>query len=264
MGIHVVNLAKGLASLEVRAVIATPDALYSEEITRAGFVEVPFSQIGDYKFPNNETADLVHAWTPRQHVIRVTMDACRSHGCPYFVHLEDDEDEVTALLTGSTVEELRRRLEVHNMSPIPDTLMHPSTMGPFMAGARGVTVIIDRLFDFKPQNIPGLEIWPAAEDDIFYPQQADQSLRAKIGAWPSTKVITYNGNVHNANVAEVRSLYLAVELLARSGMDVILIRLGSDFMDILPEGIPPTRIVNVPFQSRRDVARHLGIADYLI
>ena len=39
---------------------------------------------------------LIHAWTPRENVRELTEELAARYGCPYFVHLEDNEDLITA------------------------------------------------------------------------------------------------------------------------------------------------------------------------
>ena len=59
----------------------------------------PRFQVLDYEegilhgvsFPNGRSADLVHAWTPRELVRKTTMSLVRRYNIPYFVHLEDNE-----------------------------------------------------------------------------------------------------------------------------------------------------------------------------
>ena len=87
---------------------------------------------------------------------------------------------------------------------------------------------------------------------IYFSQGGDGGLRAELGIPADTNILVYNGNVHPANVNEVRSLYLAIGALARGGTEIVLVRLGTDNAPVLtPELSDIARlIVKVPFQPR--------------
>jgi glycosyltransferase involved in cell wall biosynthesis len=199
-------------------------------------------------------------------VARITRGAAAAHGCPYVVHLEDNEHAIAAAFMGLSVDQLLTRAAADSQFVIPDNLAHPRDMRTFLQGAAGITVLINRLLEFKPPAIPGLEIWPAAEDDLFYPRPADPALRADLGIGADARVLVYNGNVHPANVAEVRSLYLALGALARSGMEIVLVRLGTDDVPVLPPELDEIgrRVIKVPFQPREHIPRYLALADVLV
>ena len=73
------------------------------------------------RFPDGKPPTLVHAWTPREAVRRLTEELSARHGCPYVVHLEDNEDAITASRLGLTLEELHAR----PLGQVPETLAHP-------------------------------------------------------------------------------------------------------------------------------------------
>src|SRR5262245_29938798 len=52
------------------------------------------------RFRDGRRPDLIHAWTPREGVRTLVRDLVQTYSCPYLVHLEDNEDYVTAKLTG--------------------------------------------------------------------------------------------------------------------------------------------------------------------
>src|SRR5204862_225629 len=47
---------------------------------------------GALRFPDGGPPSLVHAWTPREGVRELTEEVGSRYGCPYVVHLEDNED----------------------------------------------------------------------------------------------------------------------------------------------------------------------------
>ena len=167
---------------------------------------------------------------------------------------------------GFTISELREHIIANSLPPVPEFLADPTDMQHLLLGSIGVTVLVDRLFEFKPDWLPGLEIWPAAEDNLFRAEVADRELRDSLGIGPSAAVIVYHGNVHPANIKEVRSLYLAVGALARENVDIVLVRLGQDSvpgsMSNLMEFECP--VISVPFQPRERLPRYLALADLFV
>jgi glycosyltransferase involved in cell wall biosynthesis len=265
-GIHVSNLATAISGVGADVAVAVPDGEDDSEPAVSAFRLVSYSAAMGLRFEDGLGAELIHAWTPRQHVARITRILSAAHGCPYAVHLEDNEHAITAAHLGQSIDELRARVAHNPHLDVPERLAQPTDMQAFLEGSVGVTVLMDRLLEFKPAHLPGLEIWPAAENELFFPQPKDPNLRAELGINDRSKIVVYNGNVHPANVSEVRSLYLAIGALARSGMDIVLVRLGKDYVSVLPkelEGIARL-VIAVPFQPRERVARYLALADVLI
>ncbi len=173
---------------------------------------------------------------------------------------------LSAAFMQTTLKELLTRSENDPSFVVPRQFSHPVEMREFLASASGVTAIVDRLLEFKPSSVPGLELWPAAEDDIFYPQEPDLLLRRELGIANGTKVVTYHGNVHAANAKDVRSLYLAIAAMAQHGQNIKLIRLGYDSVEIELKEWPNFKrsIIQIPFQPRHEIARYLALADVLI
>jgi glycosyltransferase involved in cell wall biosynthesis len=246
--------------------VAFSDGSDARPLSTGAFKPVTYGAAAELRFADGRGADLVHAWTPRQLMAETTRRLCTAHGCPYVVHLEDNEHVVAAAHLGLSVEELLTRANADPNFDVPDHLSHPVDMRNFLESAAGVTVLMDRLLEFKPSRLPGLEIWPAAEDVLFYPQETDPALRASLGIRDSAKVLTYHGNVHRANAAEVCSLYLAVGALARDGVDVVLVRLGEDYSEFLPMNLPEIQhfVVKLPFQPRKEIPRYLALADVFV
>jgi glycosyltransferase involved in cell wall biosynthesis len=265
-GIHVSNLAHGISELGADVVVAVPDGLDRAVPKDHRYTSTSYSGASRFRFKDGMGADLIHAWTPRQHVAEVTRELAKCHGCRYVVHLEDNEYAITAAHVGLSASELRERFTTDRLPPIPKYLADPRDMQKFLSESAGVTALIDRLLEFKPEHLPGLEIWPAAEEELFRPVAGDRHLRDELGIGPNTTTVVYNGNVHPANVSEVRSLYLAVAALARKNVDIVLVRLGRDGVSVLPEGLAESEcpVVSLPFQPRERVADYLALADVLV
>ena len=210
--------------------------------------------------------DLIHAWTPREAIRKLTENLVNRYGCPYFVHLEDNEDFVTAALTGLPLDRLLALPDSVVDSRVGETWSHPRRMRSFLAAAAGVSLLIDRLAEFVPDNAPHATFWPSCNEDIFRPQEPDEKLRLSLGIGKSEFLLTYNGNVHAANLAEMRSLYLAVGLLNRFGHRVRLIRLGIDTVDIFGAARSQLQpfIIPVGLKAYHEQPRYLALADALV
>jgi glycosyltransferase involved in cell wall biosynthesis len=210
--------------------------------------------------------DLVHSWTPREAIRKLTQNLVERFGCPYFVHLEDNEDFVTSVLTGLPLEQLLVLPDSIIDPRIGGTWSHPRRMRAFLAGAAGVSVLIDRLSEFVPDHVPHVTIWPSCNEKAFYPQDADEDLHFLLGIAKGEFVLTYNGNLHAANLTEMRALYLAVGLLNRVGHRVRLIRLGTDFADAFGEARSQVEpfIIQLGHRPHNEQSRYLALADALV
>ena len=150
----------------------------------------PRFQVLDYEeavfhgvsFPNGRGADLVHAWTPRELVRKTTMSLVRRYNVPYFVHLEDNE--ITILLDELPLWSLKEleHLPTRALDAIvPDHCIHPHHWRRLLAGAAGVTALIDRLLEFKPSHVPGMVFFPGYDGEFAKIASRDEELRTALG-----------------------------------------------------------------------------------
>jgi glycosyltransferase involved in cell wall biosynthesis len=264
--VHVMNLANAIAELGADVAVAVPEGDDTQPAGAVRFKPITYQAAMGLRYQGGQGPDFIHAWTPRQHVARITRALSSAHGCPYIVHLEDNEHAITAANLGLSVAQLRALAAAQPHFAVPDHLAQPQDMQAFLNGSVGVTVLMDRLLEFKPPALPGVVIWPAAENELFYPRTADLALRAQLGIPKHAKVLVYHGNVHLANVGEVRSLYLAIGALERQGVDIVLVRLGADDVPVLPPemGSIARLVIKVPFQPREQISRYLALADVLV
>jgi len=269
---HVFSIANELQALGVEAMVFVPHkpgtvrahgaprfrVLHYDEALRQPLV-----------FPDGRGPDLIHAWTPREQVRRVTEALARRYGVPYLVHLEDNEEVIVAdELGGPSFAEL-------GSLPLPliDRLVavhrsHPVYYPRFLANAAGVTVIMDRLLELKPAHVPGVVFWAgfeAAFADI-QPDQPDPAFRRRLGLASTDLVTAYTGNVHSSNVAEARSLVAAVAALRRRGHPLVLVKTGWNLVDIpyYAEGQRQGFIIDLGFCPRGDMPKLVATADVLV
>jgi glycosyltransferase involved in cell wall biosynthesis/2-polyprenyl-3-methyl-5-hydroxy-6-metoxy-1,4-benzoquinol methylase len=267
--IHIFNLANRLAEQGVACVVCVPTGKDTVAVLGdARFRSLDFAEAleGRVAFADGQGPTLVHAWTPRESVRALTERLVERHGCPYVVHLEDNEDLLTARQLQIPLSELHASPVERFDKLVGAGLSHPGRCREFLAGAAGVTVIIDRLMEFKPPGVPGEVIWPAFDEHLFKPQPADPALRRRLGLGEADRVVVYAGNVHAVNLAEVASLYLAIGAINRAGLAVKLVRVGRDFADPLEGPLAALRqhVIDVGYRPHVEIPRYLALADALV
>jgi glycosyltransferase involved in cell wall biosynthesis len=218
-------------------------------------------------FPDHRGPDIVHAWTPREHVRRFAL-ACleRVPTARLFVHLEDNEDHLLSACTGKSQAEL-----IALGSSVVDgaacaLLAHPALYPKLLRRASGITVITPRLREFAPPEVPVCELAPGLEPAFFGPRPPDPNLRESLGLRAGEKVIVYPGSPSFANEAEMRSLYGAVALLGHRGHPTRLVRSGftaTEFRASLPDDLQ-ANVVELGFVQRSLIPSLLALADVLV
>ena len=219
-------------------------------------------------FPDGRPADVLHVWTPREHVRRAA-ELCRQHtpGARLFVHLEDNEEHLLAAFAGVPCENLRAMDDAALAAHLPAHLAHPREYRRFLASADGVTGITAALAGFVPGGVPFAELWPGVDFAVFRPGPPDPALRASLGIGPGEKVVCYPGSSHFANAEEMAALYGAVFLLNAAGTPCRLVRTGHDTPEFLARFSPDdlTRYVrHLGFVERARLPGLLRLADVLV
>lgn len=203
------------------------------------------------------------AWTPRERVRLLTMEAVRQLGVPYAIHLEDNEELLLESATGRSLAELQRLPLRQQDSLVPIDLIHPTHHREFLDGAAGITVITEALNEFNHAGRPHQMARPGIDLERFRPDLAPKP-RAELGLSADDFVLVYHGTIHYANQHEMMSLYLAAKLLQRRGHPVKLVRLGhSEFggpdpraFRALADGV--IELGPIPW---RDIPAYLAVAD---
>lgn len=233
---HVRCLANELIHLGNDCCVAVPD---SEGLRppagRAEFHVVQYRDVlrPGFRFADGRGPDIIHAWTPRE-IVRQFCDRARElYRCRLYVHMEDNEWHILACALGQPFEQLRLLDTEELDKKVPVFLSHPRRAIQFLEEADGVTVIIDRLLELIPRVKSALELWPSADQELFYERPRRDWERRQLGVPKNSTAIVYTGNVHAANAHEVRSLYLAVAILNREGHPATLVRTGDDHYPFL-------------------------------
>jgi glycosyltransferase involved in cell wall biosynthesis len=181
----------------------------------------------------DEVPTLLHCWTARENVRTAAEAIIEKLNIPYFVHLEDNDDFIKRAelgLTGASAQHLQG-----HPSFGPSSLRARS----FVSEAAGISIIVDALRQLVPAHIPVHALQPGLDRALFASSQLDRSDRRRIchmfNAPPDACIIPYTGNVHFANAQDMLQFYEAVQLLNRRGLNVHLVRTGSNHCPELDE-----------------------------
>jgi glycosyltransferase involved in cell wall biosynthesis len=246
---HVFSLATELQKFGHECCVLVPDS--PETAKQHGD---PTFRVMDYDsaskdalhFTNGAAPEIIHAWSPREHVRTITNTLVTRFKCPYVVHMEDNEEQI--------VKDELPSLDYSEFQLLPDDLVEqlskpyrvrPRKYREFIEYASGYSCLIDRLMEFKPQNIPGVVFWPGFDAPFAKIAEIDRmEVRTRFGLMESDVILLYSGNVHVSNVKDIQRLYLAVALLRQRGLQLKLIRTGWNYADL-------------EFNDRRELDKHL-------
>ncbi|WP_144876282.1 glycosyltransferase, partial [Hyella patelloides] len=225
--VHVHHFANELVKLGLDCVVAVPHDKNSISTLKGNLYAVTqYDEIDSITdlFSNHQPPDVVHAWTPRQHVKIYCYALSIRYEFKLVIHLEDNEESVIERFLDVSLENWSTEWE----QLLPYNLSHPVKYKEFMATADGFTVIIDKLAQFVPSSASKITLYPGVDTKEFYPQPKNTNLLTSLGIEKGTTVLCYTGNVHLANVDEVRCLYLAVGKLNQAGKPTVLVRTGTN------------------------------------
>ncbi len=271
---HIAGAAAGLRALGHACAAAIPGddrASVSALGATPPFRPVLFSETWETPralFPDGRAADILHAWTPREHVRRA-VERCRREmpGARLVVHLEDNEEFLTARFAGEDHARLRELPDAELAARLPVHLSHPREYRRFLQSADGITGIVAPLADFAPPGVPFVEWWPGVDFQAYHPGAPDPALRASLGIRPGEKILCYPGSSHFANGEEMGNLYEAVFLLNRRGTPCRLVRTGRDTPDFparfAPDELAKT-VLHLGFVERSRLPGLLRLADVLV
>lgn len=259
-GVQIFHFANELVELGFEAAVCAPGP--RERIERVG--EPSFELLApDDLGSRRGQFDVIHAWTPRELVRKLTERAVGRDGTPVIVHLEDNEEILLAAHAGMPYEQIARLSERWQNHVTGEGAVHPRHYPAFMRSAFAVTVITRELSRFAPGEWELLR--PGVDAERFSPQGPAVN-RAELGVGDGEFVIVYPGNLHTPNEHDMFSLYLAVQLLRRRGHPVRLVRLGADFTGGPDVSFTSLRDGTVELSSRpwTEIPAYLRVADALV
>jgi glycosyltransferase involved in cell wall biosynthesis len=266
--VHVFHWANELSAQGVSCTVAVPDNPQSLSVLgTARFGVRTFEELTTGRvFPDGRGPDIVHAWTPRENVRQFCQRLRDRYSFRQFIHLEDNERHLLASALNRPWRAIAAMSAEELDAVVPPELSHPLRAEGFLQSGDGVTVIIDCLREFVPPHVPTMELWPAADGASFVPTPVNHRLRSQLGIPPHSIVLVYTGNVHSANAAEVRSLYLAVAILNREGHPAVLLRAGRDFCSFLgpDEAWARAHSIELGYKPHSEVSALLSAANVLV
>lgn len=264
--VHVHHFANELVKLGYDCVVAVPHNKDSVGKLKGNLYKVAqYNEIEQIQalFCNQQSPDLVHAWTPREHV-RIFCNALSAkYEFKLVIHLEDSEESVIQRFLNLSLEQILEEDE----DLIPYNLSHPRKYKEFLHTADSVTIIIDSLKDYVPESIPTATIFPGVDNHQFSPRLRNSKLISSLNIPENVTILCYTGNVHLANQEEVRCLYLAVGQRNLEGKPTILIRTGIDNnLQFLQQNElwVEKYVIELGWVDRQQIPDILSLADVLI
>lgn len=263
--VHVHHFANCLVSNGFDCVVAVPQDKSSVAKMPGSLYKVIEHQEVDRAsayFTNQLPPDILHGWTPREHIRNAIVKLAQQCDCLWFIHLEDNEE---AILT-RTLQIPPDQLHTLPEESFPHNLSHPRRYRELLALVDGITIIIDKLKEFVPQNTPSLLLYPGVDTTEFYPRPPKPQLLQHLNIPNHATIICYTGTVYPSNREEVRSLFLAIGKRNQAGKPTVLVRTGANGCEILnPEDKWVEQyIIDLGWVERQQIPDILALADILI
>lgn len=264
--VHIHHFANELVKLGLDCVVAVPNDPENIGTLKGNLYSVTqYNEIDKIRdlFANRQPPDLVHAWTPREHVRSYCYALSIKYEFKLVIHLEDNEESVIERFLDVSLDNWSTEYD----TLLPYNLSHPIKYKEFMATADGVTVIIDKLTKFVPSSASSIVLYPGVDTEEFYPRSKNSKLLKSLGIKSDTTILCYTGNIHLANIDEVRYLYLAVGKRNEAGKPTVLVRTGIDNdLEILDKEQLWIKkyIIELGWVDRKKIPEILALADILV
>jgi len=266
---HIGAFANSLSRDGHSCIVAVPRNRESvQSLAKPLFIPYLYEEIlaAPNHFPDSKPATIIHAWTPRENVRRFVEAYQRSHTAPVILHLEDNETYLLESYYRKTLEQLQNDKSItHNPAWTKD-LCHPALFKPFISLSDGVTVITDALQELTPSRIPNLTISPPLDFGHFHPKDSRNISRSEIGIEENDKVIVYHGGCTSANREDIRTLYLAIQLLNDRGTPTKLVRTGFNDPDFIQSfGFDLTKhVIDLGYVDHELLPNYLALSDVYV
>ncbi|MDB6170222.1 MAG: glycosyl transferase family 2, partial [Verrucomicrobia bacterium] len=222
---------------------------------------------GGAGFPDRRPADVLHAWTPRENVREFSLAyLARNPSTALIVHLEDNEYFLMENYAREPLATLRLRTDEELAAKLSPRLSHPLRFPNFLRVAHAVTFITNRLQEHIPVGKPSRRLLPGVDPAFYQPLIPDPAFRAELNPAPGEKLIVYTGSTTFANLADVRTLLLAVRLINERGTPCRLVRTGLNPPDLARElaAIGGSHVLDLGFLPKARLGPLLALADVLV
>ncbi len=250
---HIGPYASALARAGHETVIAVPSL--DESLQNYAHPEIPvysFEQVlaNPQVFSNSASADIIHAWTPREVVRQFCLKLLNQNSAKLIVHLEDDEQSLSGHSEAEAI--------FHSL---------PGKAELFVNVADGVTLIIDTLRKNVVGDTPTHLLQPGIDLDWLNSMAKEHAFsRADFAIPDNFKIVVYPGGATRANRSDLTDLFLAINEINKQGTPCILLKTG--FPDpVIRESIPPEShqwIRDLGFLDRQLLPALIDLADIVI
>ena len=268
---HISGFANALTATGHACVVAVPSGKDSfSAVSRPAFIPALYNELLGKPafFPDGRSADVIHAWTPREFVRKFVLSYQRvaERSARLVVHLEDNEEFLISGFSGKSIAELRamgfEELDTH----VSDRLPHPVRYRTFLRMADAVTVIVDRLRELVPAGIACSLLPPGVDAEYLKRRGTDPKVRGELGVPPGCKLIVFTGSNTFANEPEMLDLYKAVALLNSRGIATRLARTGFNRPQFLESLTPELKahVTDLGFVPKSRLPGLLQAADVLV
>jgi GT2 family glycosyltransferase/glycosyltransferase involved in cell wall biosynthesis len=267
---HIGAFANRLTLLGHACVVAVPENPETlSVITGPLFTAATFHRMlqDEPVFPDRRPADVVHAWTPRENVREFTLAYLQQHpAAALLIHLEDNEVHLMESYAREPLAILRQYSDEELATRLSPRLSHPLRFRNFLRVAHAVTFITDRLQEFVPAGKPARRLLPGIDAALYQPLIPDPAWRADYGLDPAARLLVYTGSTTFANLADIRTLLLAVRLINERGTPCQLVRTGLNPPDLARElaAIGGRHVVDLGFLPKVRLSPLLALADVLV
>jgi glycosyltransferase involved in cell wall biosynthesis len=268
--VHLTLHARELNRLGHSCAVAVPSNLESIiQCPEASFQPVLYADVliaPESVFPDGRSADIVHAWTPRENIRRFVTSYMALRPTPLIVYLEDHEFWISCRALGYDEFTVVRQTEQRISECLPDSLSHPFRYQSFIGLADAVVLIQDKLNIDVPPWVYSATVMPGVDLDFFSPQVANSQLRKQYGIAENEKVIVYPGGLNGFTKPAIETLCFAVGLINSQGYPCRLLRTGPYALDFLHQ-LPPevTAAINdLGVLPRSELPDLLALADVFV
>ncbi len=268
---HIGGFARALSAGGHACVVAVPSGMDTlATVPSPGFTAALYNELLERPafFPDGRTADVIHAWTPREFVRKfvVSYQRIAARSARLVVHLEDNEEYLISGYAKRPIMELRSMGYGELDAVMSDRLPHPLRHRTFLRLADAVTVIVRSLREFVPAGVPFSVLEPGVDPQYLRPAAADPALRRELGLRDGERVVVFTGSNTFANEAEMLELYEAVRILNQRGTPTRLVRTGFNrpqFLEILTPELK-AHVTDLGFIAKARLPRLLALADVLV
>lgn len=267
---HIGAFANRLTLLGHACVVAVPENAESISVVpNPLFTPATFERAlrSEPIFPDRRPADVVHAWTPRENVREFTLAYLRhAPAAAFIVHLEDNERFLIESFAHEPIEKLELLSDEDLAARLSPRLSHPVRFRNFLRLAHGATYITDRLREFLPAPTPAHRLLPGIDAALYHPAPPDAELRASLGLKPGEKLLVFTGSTTFANLADIRTLLLAVRLINDRGTPCKLVRTGINPPELARElaALAGDHVIDLGFVEKARLGPLLAQADALV